>query len=70
MKCKQHMVKNIRVFFALSPWLLLCSQVKIIRLTLTLNIELDLCLSAFDVQPVVRSGLAAVRPHHVPGDVP
>lgn len=35
----------------------------------TLHIELDLRLPALDVQPVVRSRLAPVQPHHVPADV-
>lgn len=38
--------------------------------TLTLHVYLDLCLSAFDVEPVVGRRLAAVHPRHVAADVP
>lgn len=36
---------------------------------LTLDIELDLSLSSFDVKPVIGGCLTPVRAHEVPGDV-
>lgn len=39
------------------------------NLTLTLDIELDLHLSAFDVKSIVWRCLAPVQAHHIPTDI-